>query len=93
MRVTAMVPVETVVKILCDVCGREAGPECGQPEFGTLSAQWGYGSSHDGESYRVDLCEKCFFGVLADIKRSRGEEALTSDDGGGKDFGLVSRVS
>ena len=51
--------------IHCAVCGDATRvPGYGQ-QHGTLQALWGYGSQHDGERYRVYLCESCFFGTLA----------------------------
>ncbi|MFU3256883.1 hypothetical protein ACM7LX_33975, partial [Pseudomonas aeruginosa] len=34
-------------------------------QFGTLQAHWGYGSKHDGERYKVHLCELWFFRTLS----------------------------
>src|SRR3546814_1584323 len=41
-------------------------------QHGKLEAQWGYGSQHDGEHYRVHLCEPCFFRVLSGLRREIG---------------------
>lgn len=40
-------------------------------KYGVLHAKWGYGSQHDGEHYRVQLCESCFFQVPLYIKQER----------------------
>ncbi|WP_323902048.1 hypothetical protein [Aeromonas caviae] len=74
MLVKEIVPTEQVVDILCDVCGRSTKTDVGANEFGTLSADFGYGSHHDGERYQVHLCEMCFFGTLATMREMhRGE--------------------
>lgn len=55
----------------CDVCDISTHvPGCGE-QFGVLQAQWGRGSQHDGEGYRVRLCELCFFNTLAYARQVR----------------------
>lgn len=41
----------------CGVCGSGTQVPGYGEQYGTLSARWGYGSRHDGEHYRVKLCE------------------------------------
>ncbi|WP_160086903.1 hypothetical protein [Pseudomonas sp. 9AZ] len=77
----------------CGVCGRSTQVPGYGEQFGTLSARWGYGSRHDGEHYRVTLCEGCFFGALLYLREQRWiqtmfDEAQPTDDGG---FGLIAR--
>lgn len=50
--------VEVVSDVRCDVCEESYHTEgaVSNIEFGTLSAQWGYGSQHGGEKYEVHLC-------------------------------------
>lgn len=74
MNIKEILPVEVVAEVICDGCGETCTKdrEDGIHEFATLAADWGYYSSHDNESYRYQLCEICFFGVLAHLKeRSR----------------------
>ncbi|WP_306108835.1 hypothetical protein [Pseudomonas sp. 9AZ] len=57
-----------------------------------LHASWGYGARHDGERYRVCLCEVCFFQVLAYIKQERRIQHIFDDDPPGDEaFGLIVR--
>ena len=49
MLVKEIVPTEQVVDILCDVCGRSTKTNFGTNQYGSLSADFGYGSRHDGE--------------------------------------------
>jgi len=85
--------VETVVDIICDVCHQSTRVEGYGQQFGTLQAQWGDGSKHDGERYEVHLCELCFFRTLSALRRERmvntmfDEEPDTQED----EFGLVRR--
>jgi hypothetical protein len=86
-------PTQTYTDIHCAVCGdatRVAG--YGQ-QFGTLQALWGYGSQHDGERYRVHLCEACFFATLAYLREQRRIHTLFDDDPPSDDqeFGRVAR--
>ncbi|NBA29790.1 hypothetical protein GVO02_05925, partial [Aeromonas caviae] len=62
-------------------------------EFGTLSAHWGYGTQHDGESYEVHLCESCFFQAIANLKEQRRGALMFSEKGYEPvaDFGLINR--
>lgn len=86
-------PTQNHADIVCDVCGSNTRvPGYGQ-QFGTLQALWGYGSEHDGERYRVDLCESCFFGTLAYLRQERRINRLFDDEGPCDDqaFGRVAR--
>lgn len=69
---------------------RVAGYGC---QFGSLSARWGYGAAHDGEHYRLDLCESCFFKALAYLRRQRRIHTMSDDDQPTDDqvFGRVAR--
>jgi len=33
----------------------------GQYEYAVLSADWGYGSEHDSEHFKLQICEKCVY--------------------------------
>lgn len=51
--------------IFCDICGVSCMSDCsmGDPmraELATLEAVWGYCSEKDGDSYKCEMCEKCF---------------------------------
>lgn len=64
-------PIQTFHDIHCEVCGESTRvPGCGQ-QYGTLEAHWGYGSNHDGDYYRVRLCERCFFATLAYLRQEQ----------------------
>lgn len=53
---------------------------------------WGYGSQHDGERYRVCLCEPCFFLALAHLRQVRRVHRLFDDEQpDDEDFGQVAR--
>lgn len=66
--------------VLCDVCGRNTRIPGYGLQFGTLQAAWGYGSRHDGERYRVQLCEFCFFQALANLRQERRISRLFDDE-------------
>lgn len=78
---------------LCDVCADSFSVPGYGPQFGTLQALWGYGSNHDGERYRVYLCESCFFGALAYLREQRRIQTLFDDEklAGEQVFGRVAR--
>lgn len=79
-------------EIRCDVCGDDTRvPGYGQ-QFGTLQARWGYGSKHDGERYRVHLCEYCFFQALAYLRQERRVNRLFDNEQPDDEaFGRVAR--
>lgn len=72
-----------LVDILCDVCGtsckgsqEDFDDDCDPHEkldfeYGTVSANWGYYSRKDGESYSATLCETCFDDVVKHINDLR----------------------
>ena len=76
MEIKQLKQVEVVTDVLCDVCNQLT-----QLEFGTLSANWGCGSKHDGERYELQLCEKCFFYALATSLPAGLESLLVSGAG------------
>lgn len=93
MRITGPVEVERVIDVKCDVCGTSTRIEESGYQFGTLQAQWGYGTLHDGERYEIHLCERCFFHALANIKEQRRAKYMFSNDPSehSGDLGLVAR--
>lgn len=78
--------------VCCDLCASDLRiPGYGQ-QSGLLHARWGYGSRHDGEHYRVQLCEGCFFQVLAYIRQERRVQRLFDEEPlDDQDFGLITR--
>ncbi len=80
MLIKEIVPTEQVVDILCDVCGRSTKTNFGTNQYGSLSADFGYGSRHDGERYQVHLCEGCFFGVLATVREMHCENHILDNE-------------
>ena len=66
MEIQQLKQVEVITDVVCDVCNHST-----KLEFGTLSADLGYDSKHDGERYEVQLCEKCFFYALSTLKKER----------------------
>ncbi|WP_341303240.1 hypothetical protein [Pseudomonas sp. TMP25] len=76
----------------CDVCDCSTRVPGFGEQFGVLHAHWGYGSQHDGERYRVRVCESCFFHALLFLRQERRINRLF--EGGPSDehaFGLVAR--
>lgn len=61
-------------------CGGNTSIEGVGHEFGTLTANWGQGSQHDGEQYAIHLCEPCFFDQLSALKRERWTQAMFTDE-------------
>lgn len=51
MEIKELQHVEVITDVLCDVCGQST-----QLNYGELKAEWGYGSTYDGEKHRVQLC-------------------------------------
>ena len=80
MKVTAVIPVEQVVDVLCDVCGESTRYEDGSLEYGTVKGSWGYNSKHDNERYEVHLCETCFFGTLAYLRQEHRQNNMFADN-------------
>jgi hypothetical protein len=86
-------PSQDSTDAFCAVCGSHTRVAGYGQQYGTLEALWGYGSQHDGERYRVHLCESCFFGALAYLRQERRintpfDEVQPSGD---QVFGLVAR--
>lgn len=84
MRVYEEKPVQqkTMTDLLCDCCGRscfklELGPMekdfiHSYAEYALLTANWGYGSSRDGDRWECDLCETCALKVKEFIESLGG---------------------
>lgn len=71
MKIFKLEPKEVIDKIYCDVCGECCTDENYGTESATLSAQWGYSSKKDGETYQIDLCEDCFDNTVSYLKSIR----------------------
>ena len=71
MEIKQLQQVEVMTDVVCDVCNQST-----KLEFATLSAHWGHGSTHDGERYELQLCEKCFFYALVTLKKERVDEFM-----------------
>lgn len=83
---------EKITDVLCDVCGCSTCVEGYGAQFGTLQARWGYGSQHDGERYKLQLCEFCFFQVLANLRRERVVQTMFDEQETDlESFGRVAR--
>jgi putative toxin-antitoxin system antitoxin component (TIGR02293 family) len=92
MEIKTQASVDAVADVVCDVCNSSTRiPDYGL-QYGSLEAQWGYGSKHDGEHYRVHLCKPCFFGVLGGLRRQRMVNVMFDENEPHPDerFGLVS---
>ncbi len=55
--------VEVLVDVICDCCGKSCKTQniVGRTdfEFMTLSANWGFGSKYDMQSWSAEVCESC----------------------------------
>ena len=71
MEIKKLQQVRFITDVLCDVCKQST-----TLKFATFSAHWGYGSTHDGERYELQLCEKCFFYALATLKKERRDRFM-----------------
>ena len=79
MLVKEIVPTEQVVDILCDVCGRSTKTNFGTNQYGSLSADFGYGSVTMVNVTRC-ICVKCVFGILATMREMHRGEHMFDDD-------------
>ena len=93
MEIKSQALVDVVEDVICDVCRSGTRIPGYGLQYGKLEAQWGYGSQHDGEHYRVHLCEPCFFRVLSGLRRERMVNGMFDDEQpfASEDFGLVSK--
>jgi hypothetical protein len=75
MKKIEKVPTDTVVDVLCDVCGkstRNPDSTCQNTEFATLFAKWGYDSRKDLQAHECHMCESCYDKVVEFIKSIGG---------------------
>jgi hypothetical protein len=91
MEIKSQALVGVVEDVLCDVCCSSTRIPGYGLQYGRLEAHWGYGTQHDGEHYRVHLCELCFFRVLSGLRRERMVNGMFDDDQpfSGSSFGLM----
>ena len=75
MEIKKLQQVRFITDVLCDVCKQST-----TLKFATFSAHWGYGSTHDGERYELQLCEKCFFYALATLKKERRDAFMFDEN-------------
>lgn len=67
--------------VVCDVCGKSCMSGTLEAfgigaEFAVLSANWGYGSRKDGDSFRCEMCEDCFDKIVAFVGKISEKSAL-----------------
>lgn len=61
---------EEVYKIICNMCGESIR----QDEYGvffdhlSVTKEWGYLSSNDGEVHKFDICDKCYADFINKFK-------------------------
>lgn len=75
-----MEKVSTATEGLCDVCRRRLPHDRSGCRHGELLANWGEGSAHVGEQYRLQLCESCFFYALATLRSLRRTASMFDDE-------------
>jgi len=94
MEIKSQALVNVVEDVICDVCCSGTRIPGYGLQYGKLEAQWGYGTQHDGEHYRVHLCEHCFFRVLSGLRRKRMVNGMFDDAQpfSSARFGLVSQA-
>ena len=67
-----MVEQEYQSDVICDICGKSCKDGIDMNfEFMTLSADWGYASGFDTESWRAEVCIKCVVKKLKPIVKFR----------------------
>lgn len=81
MKVTQAGLPSRIVDVICDMCGVSTRIHQGAPQYGTMHAAWGKGTSHCGDEYELHLCELCFFNQVASIKRMRWSSAMFEEEG------------
>ncbi|WEK29665.1 MAG: hypothetical protein P0Y58_22640 [Candidatus Pseudomonas phytovorans] len=81
MKVTQAGELDTVIDVLCDVCGMSTRKGEGELQYGKMHASWGRGSTHCGEMYELHLCETCFFSQVAEMKRKRWLAVMFDEEG------------
>lgn len=63
---------DIIKDVLCDVCGNSCckfvDNKLIATESATISADWGYYSDSDGKEYNIEICENCFYDVVAHLK-------------------------
>lgn len=59
--------IDTLSDVLCDICNKSCKHET-NIEAAQLSANWGYESKIDGDTYYIDICEDCFERTLQYLK-------------------------
>ncbi len=91
--------VDTEVDRICDVCEKSLKIKINGDEFeeqGSLKADFGFGSRQDGNSYHLDLCERCFMIALYALRDERKSHVMFDDNAelSDENFGLdLSRCS
>lgn len=82
MRVYPRADRANMPKIYCDICGDSCRKEHDN-ESAELSATWGYDSSKDLTSHRIDLCESCFDRTIEFLRSIRTKNPAEAALGGG----------
>jgi len=73
MRTYKKVEKESIDQVYCDVCGECCTSAIFGTESALISANWGYSSKKDGQTYKIDLCEDCFDLTIIFLKNRKRE--------------------
>ena len=72
-------PQSELVDVTCDICTKSVRDSSDMNyEYAMFTAAWGYGSDHDGDSWKYYLCEKCSYSLKIHLDASA--ELMTALD-------------
>lgn len=66
---SVMMAHDVLEDVICDCCKKSCKVVEHVFNFGTLRAEWGYGSNRDGSDVEYQLCEVCFEKIENTIKQ------------------------
>lgn len=85
MEIRALIPTETRIGWVCDVCGQNCQKHPNVPhstELALFSASWGYWSDNkDMDRWDCDLCESCAEKVRDFIEKTLGGKVRVKEVG------------
>lgn len=85
MKVIGKIEIDSLVDVVCDVCDKSCKvDDFSNLEYAMLLADWGYGSTRDGEQHEAHFCQECYEHLINHITyRMNGTVRITekSNDG------------
>ncbi len=67
---TVAIKKQELDEVICNLCGDHIKKDAfgNFEDYLEINKTWGYASNRDGETHRIDICQKCFEKLIQQFK-------------------------